>query len=200
MSSSDAITETLAEGGNGFADRVGSLETVGAKLARHAGSGNLAAVSGVVSLVRAGRTFLKGNRKRGVLQALGGLFWIGVAVAQRRSGESGGSSERRSNSDLSEVADTSPDVEEAVEPGGRESDHATGEEVVDTTDADVEESDTAPEVGTSADLDTDPDDGDVDQRDVTGSTDVGDDAETDGRTADDEPTETDGPTATESAE
>ncbi|UPV73254.1 hypothetical protein M0R89_11940 [Halorussus limi] len=182
MSSSDAVTETLDEGTNGLAGRLGSLaETVGPQLARHAESGNLAAASGVVSLVRAGQSFLKGDRKRGVLQALGGLFWVGVALAQRRSGGSGGpgASDERRESDLTEVADTSPDVEDAVEPGGRDADHATGESVVDTTDADIEESDTAPEVETDAD--------DVDQRDVTGATDVEDAVEGETETETDRP-------------
>jgi len=90
MSSSETVTETVDEGGNGIAGRVESLsETLGPALARHAESGNFAVASGVVSLARAGRTFLKGNRKRGVLQALAGLFWVGVALAQRRSTESG---------------------------------------------------------------------------------------------------------------
>jgi hypothetical protein len=173
MSSSEAVTETLDEGGNGIAERVGALfEVFGPTLGRHAGSGNLAVASGVVSLVRAGRTFLKGNRKRGVLQALGGLFWIGVALAQRRSarsssGETGRDWDETAESDLTEVADSSPDVTDAVEPGGRDTDHATGEDVVNTTDADIEESDTAPEIESDVD-------GDVDQRDVAGSGDLGD--------------------------
>ncbi|MFC4449593.1 hypothetical protein [Halorussus aquaticus] len=185
MSSSNAASETADRSGNDLAGRVGTLaETVGPKLARHAGSGDLALASGVVSLLRAARTFLKGNRKRGVRQLLGGLFWVGVALAQRRSGgadDSGGSrgsSERRSGTDVSEVADTSPHVEDAVEPGGRDTDHATGESVVDTTDADVEESDTAPEVGASPDAAGDVDDEDVDQRDVAESTPIEDAAET----------------------
>ncbi|UPV99282.1 MSCRAMM family adhesin SdrC [Halorussus gelatinilyticus] len=175
MSSSDAVTETLDEGSNGFAARLGSLaESVGPALARQAESGNLAAASGVVSLVRAGRTFLRGDRKRGVVQALAGLFWVGVALAQRRSGGFGATGESgtttgRDESDLSEVATTSPDVEDAVEPGERDADHATGEEVVNTTDADVEESDTAPEIESDADA------ADVDQRDVTDVSDAVDD-------------------------
>jgi hypothetical protein len=174
MSSSETVTETLNEGGKGIADRVGALsEALGPALARHSESGNLAVASGVVSLARAGRTFLKGNRKRGVVQALGGLFWIGVALAQRRSGSGPGrgssgktgrdrSENETTDLDLADVADSSPDVEEAVEPGGHDTDHATGEEVVNTTDADIEESDTAPEIESDVD-------GDVDQRDVAGT-------------------------------
>ncbi|NEU59253.1 hypothetical protein [Halorussus sp. MSC15.2] len=185
MSSSNAASETADRSGNDLAGRVSTLaETVGPKLARHAGSGNLAAASGVVSLLRAARTFLKGNRKRGVRQLLGGLFWVGVSLAQRRSGGSGDSDgpgrsrERRSGTDVSEVADISPDVEDAVEPGGHETDHATGESVVDTTDADIEESDTAPEVGASPDVAGDVDDEDVNQRDVAESAPIEDAAET----------------------
>ncbi|WP_135826615.1 hypothetical protein [Halorussus ruber] len=170
MSSSDAVTETLDEGGNGIAGRVGSLaKPLGPALAKHAESGTLAAASGVVSLVRAGRTFLKGNRKRGVLQALGGLFWVGVALAQRRTGRGSTAGATRggpSTSDLADVADSSPDIED-VETEGTDADHATGEEVVDTTDADIEESDTAPEVESHAE-------GDVDQRDVVESGDLED--------------------------
>jgi hypothetical protein len=170
MSSSDAVTETLDEGGNGIAGRVGSLaKPLGPALAKHAQSGNLAAASGVVSLVRAGRTFLKGNRKRGILQALGGLFWVGVALAQRRSGRGSTAGATRggpSDSDFADVADTSPDIE-GIGTEGTDTDHATGEEVVDTTDADIEESDTAPEVESDAE-------GDVDQRDVMESGDLED--------------------------
>jgi hypothetical protein len=178
MSSSETVTETLNEGGKGIADRVGALsEALGPALARHSESGNLAVASGVVSLARAGRTFLKGNRKRGVVQALGGLFWIGVALAQRRSGSGPGrgssgktgrdrSENETTDLDLADVADSSPDVEEAVEPGGHDIDHAIGEEVVNTTDADIEESDTAPEIQSDVD-------GDVDQRDVVDTDDVG---------------------------
>jgi hypothetical protein len=177
MSSSETVTETLNEGGKGIADRVGALsEALGPALARHSESGNLAVASGVVSLARAGRTFLKGNRKRGVLQALAGLFWVGVGLAQRRSESKRGSGGRGSSGetgrdwgenettdlDLADVADSSPDVEEAVEPGGHDTDHATGEEVVNTTDADIKESDTAPEIESDVD-------GDVDQRDVAGT-------------------------------
>ncbi|WP_435179581.1 hypothetical protein [Halorussus sp. AFM4] len=183
MSSSDAVSETLDQGSNGVAQRVGSLAgTVAPKLAGHAESGNLAAASGVVSLVRAGRTFLRGDRKRGLLQALAGLFWVGVALAQRRSGGAGGGS-GGSRPDASEVADTSPDVEDAVEPGGHETDHATGEDVVDTTDADIDEADTAPEVDESAEVAADVADADVDQRDVAEGTDVEDVAESDDEAA-----------------
>jgi hypothetical protein len=174
VSTSDAATETGEVGSNGFAGLVGSVaETVGPTLARQAESGNLAAASGVVSLVRAGRTFLKGNRKRGVVQALAGLFWIGVALAQRRSEETGTSdtATQRDESDPAAVVSSSPSVEEAVEPSDRDADHATGEAVVDTTDADIEETDTAPAVESDAEV------GDVDQRDVTDSTDVADAAE-----------------------
>ncbi|WP_162224142.1 hypothetical protein [Halorussus salinus] len=171
MSSSDATTETRDAGSNGFAGLLGSLaDEAGPRLARQAESGNLAAASGVVSLVAAGRAFLNGERKRGVVQAVAGLFWVGVALAQRRTDESGGADTATGpgESDLSAVASSSPDVGEAVEPGERDADHATGEEVVDTTDADIEETDTAPEV--QRDTDT----GDVDQRDVTDSTDAAD--------------------------
>ena len=175
MSSTDAVSETLDETGSGTVDRATSLfESLAPKLARHAESGNLAAASGAVSLVRAGRTFLKGNRKRGVAQALVGLFWVGVALAQRRSDGPG----PHSGDELSEVVDTSPDVEGAVEPGGRETDHATGEEVVDTTDADVEETDTAPEEGVSPEVESEVENGDTDQRDVVETAEVEDAAET----------------------
>lgn len=197
MSSSNAASETTDRSGNDLAGRVGTMaERVGPKLARHAGSGNLAAASGVVSLLRAARTFLKGNRKRGVRQLLGGLFWVGVSLAQRRSGGSGRSSEHRSETDVSEVADTSPDVSDAVEPGGHETDHATGESVMDTTDADIEESDTAPEVGASPDVAGDVDDEEVDQRDVAESTGIEDAAETDDE--DETESESDGATESES--
>jgi hypothetical protein len=186
MSASDAVTETFDEAQNGFTGKLESLAgTLGPTLARQAGSGNLAAASGVVSMLRGVRTVLKGDRKRGVLQALGGLFWLGVALAQRRSGGGGRSGRSSSSADeLSEVADTSPDVEEAVEPGDRDGDHATGAEVVNTTDADIAESDTAPEVESDVDA------ADVNPRDVADSTDAADavegdtsagDSETDGR-------------------
>ena len=177
MSTSDAATETGEVGSNGFAGLVGSVaETVGPTLARQAESGNLAAASGVVSLVRAGRTFLKGNRKRGVVQALAGLFWIGVALAQRRSEETGTSdtATQQGESDPTEVVSSSPEVGDAVEPDARDADHATGEAVVDTTDADIEETDTAPSVESDAEV------GDVDQRDVADSTDAADAAEESG--------------------
>lgn len=175
MSSSDTVTETLDEGGNGIAGRVTSLsESVAPALARQAKSGNLAAASGVVSLVRAGRTFLKGNRKKGALQALTGLFWVAVALAQRRSGSteesSAGSDSTEREADFGDVVDSSPDIGE-VETSDTGTDHATGEAVVDTTDADIEESDTAPEVESDAE-------GDVDQRDVVDSDNL-DDVETD---------------------
>jgi len=146
VSSSDAATETVDEAQNGFAGRLRSVaEEAGPTLARQAESGNLAVASGVVSLVAAGRAFLTGERKRGVVQALAGLFWVGVALAQRRADESGGAdtATRPGESDLSAVASSSPDVEEAVEPDARDTDHATGEEVVDTTDADIEGGDEA---------------------------------------------------------
>lgn len=140
------------------------------KLARHGGSGNFAAASGVVSLLRAARTFLKGNRKRGLLQVAVGLFWVGVALSQRRSGSG------PSGSELSDVADTGPDLE-GVETGERDVEHATGDSVVDTTDADIEETDTAS--GAESDAD-------VDQRDVVDTDEIsevesGDEDETEGK-------------------
>ncbi|WP_276300901.1 hypothetical protein [Halorussus lipolyticus] len=156
MSSSDTVTETLDEGGNGIAGRVTSLsESVAPALARQAESGTLAAASGVVSLVRAGRTFLKGNRKKGALQALAGLFWVAVALAQRRSGSA---EESRSGSDFDstergtdfgDVVDSSADIGE-VETDDTATDHATGEAVVDTTDAD-ETTQAEPDGGTETD-------------------------------------------------
>lgn len=137
-----------------------AVERIQPYLSDGARSGNLAVVTGVVSLVRAGRTFLKGNRKRGLMQALGGLFWIGIALAQRRVGGGGGGVEQ------SDVADTGPDlddVERSQEYGGEP---ATGEEVVDTTSADIDEADTAPE------LDSDVDAEEFDQSDVVGSDEI----------------------------
>ncbi|MFC7080989.1 hypothetical protein [Halorussus caseinilyticus] len=177
MSSSDAVTETLDEGSNGVADRAGSLaETVGPKLARHAESGNLAAASGVVSLVRAGRTFLKGERKRGALQALGGLFWIGVALAQRRSG---GAGERRRESDLAEVADTPPDVDPRDVTGSAD--------VGDATEDDRTEAATGTVAADGADAESD-------------RADAADSEVDDETAAEDDPADADEPTTAESAE
>lgn len=174
MSSTDAVSETFdAEDGQGFVDRAAALfETFGPHLDRHARSGNLAAASGVVSLARAGRTFLKGDRKRGLVRLLAGLFWVGVALAQRR----GDSGESRSDSAASEVVDTSPDIEDVETGGSDREDHATGNEVVDTTDADIDESDTAPEE--SAEVEREVEDADVDQSDVVETAEVEDVAET----------------------
>lgn len=116
----------------------------------------LAAVTGVVSLLRAARTLYGGDRRRGLVQALGGLFWLGLAFVQRS---------RQSEVDQTDVADTSPDIESAA-TGDSDGEHATGADVVDTTDADIEESDTAPEVDSDVDAD------DVDQRDVVETDDV----------------------------
>jgi hypothetical protein len=134
-----------------------AMETLAPPVADRFGSGNFAVVAGGVSLFRAYRSYRKGKRKRALLRAVVGLFWVGVVLAKRRGrSDSGGP-------DVSDVAGTSPDVEEAVEPGEHDTDHATGEEVVNTTDADIEESDTAPE------LDSDASEADVDQRDVAGT-------------------------------
>jgi len=111
----------------------------------------LAAVTGVVSLLRAVRTLRGGQRKRGLVQALAGLFWLGLAFLRRPE---------RPTVDRTDVADTSPDLE-GVEPDDSEREHATGADVVDTTDADIDESDTAPAVDSDA-----ADAADVDQRDV----------------------------------
>lgn len=173
MSSGETVSDSGAEGSRDVAGRVKSLaKPLLPGLSRQAESGNLAAASGVVSLVRAARTFRKGNRKRGALQALGGLFWVGVAFAQRQfggsrsPGGSGGPGRSHSGDELSEVVGTSPDVDEAVEPGGRETDHATGEEVVNTTDADIDETDTAPEEDLSPGVEREVEGDETDQRDV----------------------------------
>lgn len=168
MSSVDAVTEKVDERTDGLAGS--PVESLARTVARHARSGNLAAASGAVSLVRAGRTFLKGNRKRALLQAAVGLFWVGVALAQRRAGGRS-ESEASSTTEISEVADTSPDVEDAVDPGDRDTDHATGEEVVDTTDADVP-SDDSSEVGVSSDVAEEVAGGQADQRDVVGTDEI----------------------------
>ena len=160
MNPSDVATEATERIGATDDNRIRTMANrLQPQLARHARSGNLAAASGVVSLVRAARTFLKGNRKRGLLRAVSGLFWVGVALTQRRS-ESGSS-----GSELSNVADTGPDLE-GVETGERDADHATGDSVVNTTTADIEESDTAPEVQSDVDAEN------VDQRDVVGTDEV----------------------------
>ncbi|PSP54354.1 hypothetical protein BRC82_10590 [Halobacteriales archaeon QS_1_67_19] len=159
MSLTDAIPASDIGDEMELPDRLDPVvETAAPALSDHARSGNLAVVTGVVSLLRAGRTFLRGDRKRGAKRALIGIALLGLAVAQRRRGSA--------KPDLSDVADTGPDVESAVDPDDRETDRATGEDVVDTTDADVEESDTAPE------LDSDVESQDVDQRDVAGSSDI----------------------------
>lgn len=166
VSSTDTASETGDTG-----DRTGRdslAEQVAPSLGDHARSGNLAVASGVVSLVRGGRTLLRGDRKRGLAQALVGLLLVGLALAQRR---------RKGGPEMSDVVDTGPDIESAVEPGERETDHATGESVVDTKSADIEESDTAPEVESDAAR------GDVDQRGVAGTDDL-ESVESDGRTAD----------------
>lgn len=128
-------------------------------------SGNLAVVTGVVSLARAARTYRKGNRKRAALRALGGLVWIGIALAQRRRGGGKGPSGGSDTGDVeqSDVADTGPDLEDIETPQEYGGEPATGEEVVDTTSADIDEADTAPE------LDSDVDAEEVDQSDVVGS-------------------------------
>jgi hypothetical protein len=114
----------------------------------------LAAVTAVVSLLRAARTLRRGDRKRGLLQALGALFWVGLALAQRPM---------PSTVDQTDVADTAPDIE-GVETDDPDGEHATGATVVDTTDAAIDESNTAPEV--------DGDAPDVDQRDVVDTDEV----------------------------
>lgn len=192
MSGSDAVSEAMGgeRSDSAIPDAVTSaMEALAPSVASRFGSGNFAVVAGGVSLFRAVRSYRKGKRKRALLRAVVGLFWVGVAVAQRR-GRSGSNLGESDGSDpgLSEVARGSSDVTDAVEPGERDTDHATGEEVVNTTDADVEESDTAPE------LDGDPADADVDQRDVTGTDAVETTSETDESSeaqADDEPAATD---------
>jgi len=114
----------------------------------------LAAVTAVVSLLRAARTLRRGDRKRGLLQALGALFWVGLALAQRPT---------PSTVDQTDVADTAPDIE-GVETDDPDGEHATGAAVVDTTDAAIDEPNTAPEV--------DGDAPDVDQRDVVDTDEV----------------------------
>jgi hypothetical protein len=153
-----------------------AMEALAPSVANRFGSENFAVVAGGVSLFRAYRSYQRGDRKRALLRAVVGLFWVGVVLAQRRGRSDG------SGPGLSDVAGTSPDVEEAVEPGERETDHATGEEVVNTTDADIEESDTAPE------LDSDATEADVDQRDVAG-TDAVEAADGSGETAEGESAE-----------
>lgn len=199
MSSVDTVTEEVDERTDGLA---GSLaESLAPTVARHARSGNLAAASGAVSLVRAGRTFLKGDRKRGLMQAAAGLFWVGVALAQRRAGgdaESApsGTTESSEGGDASEVTDTSPDIEDAVEPGDHGTDHATGEEVVDTTDADIEASDTESESGVSPSVESE----DVDQRDVAGTDEIESAESSDGEEADAETADEDAETDDEDAD
>lgn len=128
-------------------------------------SGNLAVVTGVVSLVRAVRTFRKGDRKRAMLRALGGLVWIGIALSQRRrsGGKGGGGTGEVEQSD---VADTGPDLDDLETTQEYGGEPATGEEVVDTTPADIDESDTAPE------LDSDVDAEEFDQSDVVGNDEI----------------------------
>lgn len=167
MNSSDAVSETNdAEATSEIPSAVTSvMETLAPSAARGVGSSNFAVASGVISLFRAVQSFRKGDRKRGLLRAGVGLFWVGVALAQRRR------KKKSSASTASQVADTGPDLEGAVEPGERETEHATGSEVVNTTDADIEESNTTPEVGTSAEIGREAAE-DVDQRDVMGSDEV----------------------------
>lgn len=157
MSSTDAVSgRGDANERTDLEDKLGPLLDVFApSLAGRAGSDNFAVAAGVLSLVRAGRTFLRGDRKRGLAQALGGLLLVGIALAKRRR--------ERAGPEPSDVVDTGPDLERAVESGERETDHATGEEVVDTKSADIEESDT------DAEVDSDVETGDVDQRDVAGT-------------------------------
>ena len=181
MNSSDAVSETNEpEVPSEIPDAVTSLmETLAPSAARGVGSGNFAIASGVISLFRGVQSFRKGDRKRGLLRVGVGLFWVGVALAQRRRKK-----KKSSGSNASQVADTGSNLEDAVEPGERETDHATGSEVVNTTDADIEESDTAPEVETKTEIDRDAED--VDQRDVAETDEVESVAETDTETADDE--------------
>lgn len=161
------------------ADSVRSLfERLGPHADRHARSGNLAAASGVVSLLRAVRTLRKGDRKRGIVQAASGLFWLGVATTQRRSGS------RSGDVDQSDVAATSVELDD-VDAGTSDTDHRTGDEVVDTTDADLDETDTKPE------LDSDVDDADVDQTDVVDGGDVESVSEETDDEADEQETATD---------
>ena len=162
MSGTNAVSEALGEeNDSAIPDGVTSLmETLAPSVADRFGSGNFATVAGGVSLFRAYRSYRKGRRKRALLRAVVGLFWVGVAIAGRRGRSSTGGTA------MSDVASTSPDVEGAVDPGERETDHATGSEVVNTTDADIEESDTAPE------LDSDASEVNVDQRDVAGTDEV----------------------------
>jgi len=140
----------------------------------------LAAVTGIVSLFRAARTLRRGERKRGLLQALGGLFWLALALAQRPT---------PSTVDRTDVADTGPDIER-VETDDPDDEHATGSDVVDTTDADLDESDTAPEV--------DGDAADVDQRDVVDTDEVESVADDEAERAETEP-ESDAADADEAA-
>lgn len=124
------------------------VERVQDALSEDGRSANLAIATGAVSLVRAVRAYRKGRRKRAALRALGGAFWIGLALVQRRRSKG-------SDVDSSEVADTSPDlddVETGTQFGGEP---ATGGEVVDTTAADLDESDTAPELDSDVDAESD---------------------------------------------
>jgi hypothetical protein len=167
MNSSDAVSEmTDAERDSEIPSAVTSvMETLAPSAARGVKSSNFAAVSSAVSLYRAFKSFRKGDRKRGLLRAGVGLFWVGVVLAQRRR------KKRSAGSDASNVTDAGSDLEDAIDPGERETDHATGSEVVNTTDADIDESDTAPEVETSAEIGREASE-DVDQRDVMGSDEV----------------------------
>ena len=168
-----------------------ALRRIQPYLSDSAESGNLAVVTGVVSLVRAVRSYRKGKRKRAILRALGGLVWIGIALAQRRrsgggkGANLGGGGEGTSDVEQSNVADTGPDLDDVETTEGTTGGEATGEEVVDTTDADIDESDTAPE------LDSDVDAEDFDQSDVVGTDEVEEMADGEETSEDDESVETD---------
>lgn len=145
--------EELPEPASSLVERVQSV------LGEDGRSANFAILTGAVSLVRGVRAYRKGRRKRAAFRVLSGLFWIGLALAQRRRNS-------ESSVDHADVADTGPDlddVETGTEFGGEP---ATGGEVVDTTPADIDETDTAPE------LDSDVDAEDVDQSDVAGTDEI----------------------------
>lgn len=156
------MNEETASGG------ASSVKDIVGKAAR---SGSLSAASGGITLLRAVQALRRGDRRRAGIRFLAAAFWIGVAVFQRRSGgnESGGLGSVGDDVDQRSVADTSPDI------GSIESDTATDgpdadgdpSDVVDTTSADLDESNTATEFDGG-------DANDIDERDVV-DTNIGED-------------------------
>ena len=104
---------------------------------RAAGSGTLAGVGGVVSLLRGLRAIRRGDRKRGLLHIVLGALFVALAAVQRRARGGG------TDVDPADVVDTTPDVED-VGGTGEDVGRGTGRHAGDEAAA---VADTSPDIG-----------------------------------------------------